>query len=123
VNHHDLGLFPAGGGDAVPGPSRIGLYHLAWQVDTIEDLARLRESIVAAGAFVGESSHGATLSVYGVDPDGIQFEIQWILPRAAWGSYTDRAIVAPLDWEQERSRWSGVATADELGRPPLTPPT
>ena len=37
TNHHDLGLFGVG---AQPARERgsIGLYHLAWQVDTIEDL-------------------------------------------------------------------------------------
>ena len=42
-NHHDLGLFGVGG------PKRrgsIGLYHLAWQVDTIDDLAQARRALV-----------------------------------------------------------------------------
>jgi catechol 2,3-dioxygenase-like lactoylglutathione lyase family enzyme len=38
-NHHDLGLF--GVGPQAPPKRRggIGLYHLAWQVDTIDELA------------------------------------------------------------------------------------
>ena len=37
-NHHDLGLFSVGDRPS-PAPQAPGLYHLAWQVDTIEDLA------------------------------------------------------------------------------------
>jgi catechol-2,3-dioxygenase len=69
-NHHDLGLFGIGA-DAPPRrPGMVGLYHLAWQVDTIEDLEQARLTLADLDAFTGESSHGATKSVYGVDPDG-----------------------------------------------------
>ncbi|HEY3483759.1 MAG TPA: VOC family protein, partial [Ilumatobacteraceae bacterium] len=75
-NHHDLGLFGIG---SAGGPKRrgIGLYHLAWQVDTIDELAAAREQLLAAGAYTGESDHGATKSLYGADPDGNEFEIMW----------------------------------------------
>jgi len=114
-NHHDLGLFGLGPGAPRPPRGSVGLYHLAWQVDTVDDLAELRRRLVAAGALTGESSHGATLSLYGADPDGNQFEVQWMLPRRAWGEYATRAVVEPLDLDAEVARWSGVGTADELG--------
>lgn len=114
TNHHDLGLF--GLGDRVPPKQRpqLGLYHLAWQVNTLDELAELREAVITANAMTGESSHGATLSVYGADPDGNEFELQWMLPRAAWGEYETKAIVERLDLEAELARWSGVETAHEL---------
>src|SRR6185436_846970 len=63
-NHHDLGLFGIGT-DAGPKRRGIGLYHLAWQVDTIDELAAARQALRTAGAYTGESSHGATKSIYG----------------------------------------------------------
>jgi catechol-2,3-dioxygenase len=109
-NHHDLGLFGIG---AAAGPKRggIGLYHLAWQVDTIDELAAARDALRAAGAYTGESSHGATKSIYGVDPDGNEFEIMWMLPRDAWGAYENAAPIDHLDLAGELQRWSGVRTA------------
>jgi catechol-2,3-dioxygenase len=89
----------------------VGLYHLAWQVDTIDDLVAAREVLLASGALRGESSHGATKSLYGVDPDGNEFEIMWMLPREQWGSYESSAPVEALDLTAELSRWSGVSTA------------
>jgi len=114
-NHHDLGLF--GLGSAAPPRRRgtVGLYHLAWQVDTIDQLAALRASLLEAGEYTGESSHGATKSVYGADPDGNEFEIMWMVPRRAWGRYGDDAVVEPLDLAAEIADWGGVGTADELG--------
>jgi catechol-2,3-dioxygenase len=66
------------------------------------------------GAFTGESSHGATKSVYGADPDGNEFEVMWMLPRAQWGDYADAAPVDRLDLAGEVRRWAGVRTAAEL---------
>jgi len=114
-NDHDLGLM--GVGPSAPPKRRggIGLYHLAWQVDTVDDLERARKALAEAGAYTGESSHGGTTkSVYGADPDGNEFEIMWTLPREQWSAYATNAAVEPLDLAAEVSRWSGVRTAGEI---------
>ena len=112
-NHHDLGLF--GVGAQPPRPrGALGLYHLAWQVDTIEELEEARATLVELDARTGESSHGATKSVYGVDPDGNEFEVMWMLPKAHWGEYENAAPVDRLDLAAEVARWGGVSTAAEL---------
>lgn len=117
-NHHDLGLFGVGE-SAEPRPQgAIGLYHLAWQMDTIDELAAARLTLLEAGALAGESSHGATKSLYGADPDGNEFEIMWMLPRAAWGEHEHTAIIERLNLPAEVARWSGVRTADEPGEVP-----
>lgn len=118
-NHHDLGLFGLGGAGGTgqePGarPMRSGapgLYHLAWQVETIDELVEARSTLIDARAITGESSHGATKSLYGADPDGNEFEIMWMLPRDAWGEYETSAVVENLDLAGEVERWSGVGTA------------
>ncbi len=113
-NHHDLGLFGIGAQPARPRPA-IGLYHLAWQVDTIDELEEARLTLADVGALTGESSHGATKSVYGIDPDGNEFEVMWMLPRDEWGAFADAAPVERLDLAGEVARWTGVRTAAELG--------
>jgi catechol-2,3-dioxygenase len=113
-NHHDLGLFGVGPAAAPKRRGGIGLYHLAWQVDTIDELEQARKTLAEAGAFTGESSHGATKSVYGADPDGNEFEIMWMLPRADWGEYADTAPIDRLDLAAEVRRWGGVGTAGRL---------
>jgi catechol-2,3-dioxygenase len=113
-NHHDLGLFGLPGG-GVPRPAgSVGLYHLAWQVDTIDELAAARETLSGLGALVGESSHGATKSLYAKDPDGNEFEVMWMLPRAQWGAYDSSAPIERLDLDADLARWGGVGTAAEL---------
>jgi catechol-2,3-dioxygenase len=112
-NHHDLGLFGVGAQPARP-RGALGLYHLAWQVDTIEELEQSRLTLANLDAYTGESSHGATKSIYAHDPDGNEFEVMWMLPRSSWGDYENAAPVDRLDLAAEVRQWSGVRTAAEL---------
>jgi catechol-2,3-dioxygenase len=112
-NHHDLGLFGVGAQPPRPRGS-LGLYHLAWQVDTIDELQQARQTLADLGALAGESSHGATKSLYAADPDGNEFEVMWMLPKHAWGEFENAAPIERLDLAAEVSRWSGVRTAAEL---------
>ena len=108
-NHHDLGLFSVGP-DAPRSPrGSTGLYHLAWEVPTIEDLAAASAILREAGALGGASDHGVSKSLYGSDPDGNEFEIMWRVPREAWGEYERRGAVLPLDLDAELRRFGGGA--------------
>jgi catechol-2,3-dioxygenase len=104
-NHHDLGLFTIGAQAPGPERGRAGLYHLAWEVDTIQDLAAMRERLAGLGALVGESDHGVSKSLYAQDPDGIEFEVLWSVPREAWGDLEHEAITQRLDLDAELAHW------------------
>jgi catechol-2,3-dioxygenase len=110
-NHHDLGLFSVG--QSAPSPPRgsVGLYHLAWEVPTIDDLASAAGVLSEAGALTGASDHGVSKSLYGRDPDGNEFEIMWRVPREAWGDYETRGAILPLDIERELARWGKANSA------------
>jgi len=104
-NHHDLGLFEVGP-DAPRSPrGSTGLYHLAWEVPTIRDLAAASKALEALGALRGASDHGVSKSLYGADPDGNEFEIMWRVPAEAWDDFKEHAVVAPLNIEAELARW------------------
>ena len=110
-NHHDLGLFSVGPAAARPARGSVGLYHLAWEVPTIDDLADAVRILTDAGALGGASDHGVSKSLYGADPDGNEFEIMWRVPRAAWGEFEKRGAVLPLDLEGELRRWGAPGAA------------
>ena len=108
-NHHDLGFLSLGARAADAPPTAVGLFHLAWQVSTIDDLAAARKKLIDIGALSGESDHGATKSVYGLDPDGHEFEIMWMVPRELWGEYESQAPTGALDIEAELRRFGTAA--------------
>lgn len=101
ANHHDLGLFEVGADAPHPAQGSTGLYHLAWEVPTLADLATARETLAGLGALTGQSDHGATKSLYAQDPDGNEFEVMWMVPKEEWGDFDRKAIVAPLNLERE----------------------
>jgi catechol-2,3-dioxygenase len=110
TNHHDLGLFSLGPDAPLPQRGRVGLYHLAWEVPAIEDLAALAERLERLGSLVGASDHGVSKSLYAKDPDGNEFEVMWALPREAWTPELERsAPVLPLDLDAELARWGAAA--------------
>ena len=94
---HHLGLFEQPGLE--PPDERVArMYHAAWEVDAITDLARARERLIRAGALVGQSDHGVSLSLYAKDPDGLEFEVFWTVP----GGTPVRTRALDLDAEVER---------------------
>lgn len=108
TNDHDLGLFQVG--DRPGAPHSVGLYHLAWQVHTLEELVAMRARLLEVGSLVGESDHGVSKSLYAHDPDGIEFEIMWEVPRADWPKEVG---TWRLDLAGSLARWPGVDTADQ----------
>ena len=110
TNDHDLGLFEvAGAGPSPAGRATVGLYHLAWEVDTLDELSATAERLAAAGALVGSSDHGSTKSLYGRDPDGLEFEIVWLIPadRLDDAALEARRRIGRLDLAAEKARYGG----------------
>jgi len=117
-NDHDLGLFAVGERAAASpaGKGSVGLYHLAWEVETLADLEGLAARLAEAGALVGASDHSTTKSLYGQDPDGLEFEIAWIVPadRLDDATLAGRAAIKPLDLAREKARY-GAETPGGIG--------
>jgi catechol-2,3-dioxygenase len=121
TNDHDLGTFQigAGAGPSQAGRSTVGLYHLAWEVDTLAELARIRDLLVERGALTGASDHVTTKALYARDPDGIEFEVSWLLPadlitdeiRSRMGTLERPR---PLDLDREIARY-GADTRGGVG--------
>lgn len=118
TNDHDLGLFAigAGAGPSEAGRRTVGLYHLAWEVDTLAELARVRDALLQAGALVGASDHATTKALYAQDPDGIEFEVSWLLPADLITDDVRAQAMAirPLDLDSEIDRY-GAQTRGGVG--------
>jgi len=97
ADDHHLGLFEQTGVRR-PDEGAARMYHSAWEVGEITDLARARQRLIEAGALVGSSDHGVSLSLYAKDPDGLEFEIFWTVPGGT------SVGTRPLDLEGELAR-------------------
>jgi len=123
INDHDLGLFEIGSqaGPSAAGRSTVGLYHLAWEVDTLTELERLAGVLTDAGALSGASDHGTTKSLYGADPDGLEFEVAWIIPAELLDedAFEARKRIGRLDLSREKARY-GADTPGGIRAPAET---
>jgi catechol-2,3-dioxygenase len=112
TNDHDLGLFSIGdgAGPSPAGKSAVGLYHLAWEVDTLDELERLAGVLTERGALVGASDHGSTKALYAKDPDGIEFEVSWLVPAELLDdeAIAGRSTILPLDIAKEKQKYGGT---------------
>jgi catechol-2,3-dioxygenase len=117
LNDHDLGLFQVGPSRPAA-EQRVGLYHLAWEVGTLGELAEIRDRLAAGGALVGASDHRVSKSLYAKDPDSIEFEVMWRVPAQDWESELAKGdMIAPLDLEDALARWGDKATGAAAGSP------
>jgi catechol 2,3-dioxygenase-like lactoylglutathione lyase family enzyme len=118
TNDHDLGLFEVGAGAATPAQVRgaVGLYHLAWEVDTLATLERTAARLTEAQALVGATDHGTTKSLYARDPDGIEFEVAWLIPASLLDdeALAARSRLRPLDLAAAKRRY-GADTRGGVG--------
>ncbi|MBA3553001.1 MAG: VOC family protein [Actinobacteria bacterium] len=118
TNDHDLALFEVGAaaGPSPAGRTSVGLYHLAWEVDTLEELERISTRLAGLGALTGASDHSTTKAIYARDPDGLEFEVCWIVP----AEFLDEDILAArttigrLDLAKEKERF-GARTRGGVG--------
>jgi catechol-2,3-dioxygenase len=108
ANHHDIAFFSIGAaaGESEAGRRTVGLYHLAWELSTLHELAEMRDRLAQAGALVGASDHGTSKSLYAKDPDGIEFEVMWAVPAEHWGDLEKAAVIERLDIEREIERFA-----------------
>ncbi|MFI9593566.1 VOC family protein [Nonomuraea sp. NPDC052265] len=117
-NDHDLGLFEIGeaAGPSTAGRTAVGLYHLAWEVDTLDELERIAVTLSELGSLVGASDHGTTKALYAKDPDGLEFEVSWLVPASLITDETlaARSAIRPLDLAADKERY-GAQTRGGVG--------
>ena len=112
TNDHDIAFFSIGesAGPSTAGRSTVGLYHLAWEIGTLTELVALEAKLSKAGALVGASDHTATKSLYAKDPDGLEFEVCWVVPLELLGEVAAPEGIRPLplDLNQEIERYGAL---------------
>lgn len=115
ANDHDLGLFESPGAVGPTGPY-LGLYHLAWEVGTLAELAEMKERLTEMRSLVGSSDHRVSKSLYARDPSGIEFEVMWRVPAEEWEQEMSAGpMIAPLDLPAEITRWGDRVTGAAAG--------
>jgi catechol 2,3-dioxygenase len=87
---HDLALMQIGPNAPDPNSQAVGLYHFAYQVESEEALAEAYRTLNEANVpIIGTGDHGVSKGIYILDPDGIEIEITYEVPRERWPAGAD----------------------------------
>jgi catechol-2,3-dioxygenase len=78
---HELALFSLPDSAEDPDPQRVGMYHMAWEMDSFEELAAFHQRLLAHGARIAGYSD-TSCNVMFLDPDGNELEAFWEAPKA-----------------------------------------
>ncbi len=73
---HEIALFPLPAEAEGPDPKRVGMYHMAWEMPSFEDLQALHQRLVEQNVKIVGYSDGQC-NVMFVDPDGNELEAIW----------------------------------------------
>jgi len=73
---HEIALFALAEDAPGPEPNRVGLYHMAWEMASFEDLQRFHERLLANNARITGYSDRQS-NVMFQDPDGNENEALW----------------------------------------------
>jgi catechol-2,3-dioxygenase len=75
---HELALMPLPADAPGPDPSRVGMYHFAWEMDSFESLEGLHKRLLASGTKIGGySESNSSANVMFFDPEGNEIEAVW----------------------------------------------
>lgn len=82
---HELAVIQLGHDAPLPEEGRVGLNHIAWRMETFDDLKDVYRRLKEKNANIQRiGDHGISLGVYFLDPDGNGNEVYYELPRDQW---------------------------------------
>ena len=73
---HEIALFPLPPEAPGPDPDRVGMYHMAWEMASFEELDRLHQRLIEHNVKIVGYSDGQC-NVMFHDPDGNELEAIW----------------------------------------------
>ena len=106
---HEIALMEVGSDAEGPHKGQVGLNHMAWRMETLDDLADFYNNLDNKGIDIKRvSNHGLSLGIYIEDLDGNGIEVYYETPRNEWYReenlfmHGDRPMTTfPGPWEQD----------------------
>jgi catechol 2,3-dioxygenase len=82
---HEVALMQLGPQAPLQEKGQVGLNHLAWRLESLDDLKEFYQRLKDKGQPIERiSDHGISLGIYLRDPDGNGVEVFYEMPRAEW---------------------------------------
>jgi catechol-2,3-dioxygenase len=115
-NSHEVALIEVG--EHAPGPQegQVGLNHMAWYMESLEDLKEIYYRIKERNIPIERvSDHGHAIGIYIHDPDGNGIEVSYEMPASQWGHDESGYIIGgtqkgrmPGPWDEKIAQGAAV---------------
>jgi catechol 2,3-dioxygenase len=123
---HEVALIEVGDNAPLPQRRQVGLNHMAWMMESLDDLKDAYHRLKALNVPIDRiADHGISLGIYFRDPDGNGIEVSYELPRSQWPRqeriFADDMVGKgrfPGPWDDDPARVSTRAiTPEDLVEP------
>jgi catechol 2,3-dioxygenase len=81
---HEIALMQVGEDALGPQKGQVGLNHMAWRMDSLDDLKEFYNRLQERDIPSRPADHGLSLGIYFQDPDGNGIEVYYEAPRSEW---------------------------------------
>ena len=118
-NSHDIALTEVGENALGPQGGQVGLNHMCWYMETLDDLKELYHRVKAKNVPIDRvSDHGHSIGIYIRDPDGNGIELSYEMPRDQWGFDEQGYMIGASDkgrlsgpWDEELAAQAALVGA------------
>ena len=116
-NSHEIALVEVG--EDAPGPQRrqVGLNHMAWYMESLDDLKELYHRIKEKNIEIERvSDHGHAIGIYIHDLDGNGIEVSYEMPASEWGNDEDSYMIGGTQHGRMPGPWDADIARDAVAR-------
>ena len=112
---HEIALMEVGADAEGPRQSQVGLNHMAWRMESLDDLTDFYNNLKAKNVPVkGVSDHGLSLGIYLQDPDGNGIEVYFETPRTEWHRQDNIFMSSDGPKDNFPGPWDEILKPDEV---------
>ena len=116
-NSHEIALMEVGDNAAGPQSGQVGLNHMAWYMDSLDDLKELFFRVKERNIEIERvSDHGHAIGIYIREPDGNGIELSYEMPVSEWDHNENGYMIGGTEHGRLSGPWDELLVPNAIAR-------